>query len=408
MIYVGTSRNSNSLKAVQEALDQAMAKMIVGQSPVWALMFCGKKHDPDEVVRNIRAKAGAVSVVGGSAVGVISNTMLGYSEHELGLVLFSDDLRRPDIVSVDDISRGEWEAGHHLGQKLSAKVDHRSTVLVFYDSVRSGPPPVLNIANRFVEGIYAGLGDNNQAKLIGGGVLSDFSMSDKTYIFDGHKAVKHGAVAVVLPPELQSHTTIMHGCTPVSAFLEVTKVDGPVIYELDGRPVLDVLYENLGQVVDNLDLSDPSLIVTLGRKFGDPFAPFDEASYVNRLIVRSNPDDGSVTLFEADFEQGTQVQIMSRDNMLMVESVAEQTRKLQEQVDPQQPLFAFYVDCIGRASAFSGAEVEEASILQQSLAADVPLFGFYSGVEIAPLLGRSRPLDWTGVLTLFTKEPEPS
>ena len=78
-------------------------------------------------------------------------------------------------------------------------------------------------------------------------------------------------------------------------------------------------------------------------------------------------------------------------------------------------MFALYIDCAGRTSAFSGADVEEAAILQyrQSARADLeqaelgpetPLLGFYSGVEIAPLLGRSRPLDWTGVLTLFTLE----
>ncbi len=31
-----------------------------------------------------------------------------------------------------------------------------------------------------------------------------------------------------------------------------------------------------------------------------------------------------------------------------------------------------------------------------------PLIGFYSGVEIAPFNGYSRPLDWTGVLTTLS------
>jgi len=33
---------------------------------------------------------------------------------------------------------------------------------------------------------------------------------------------------------------------------------------------------------------------------------------------------------------------------------------------------------------------------------DIPLIGFYSGVEVAPLLGKSRGLDWTGILTVIT------
>ena len=40
-------------------------------------------------------------------------------------------------------------------------------------------------------------------------------------------------------------------------------------------------------------------------------------------------------------------------------------------------------------------------MLYEVITGEVPLLGFYSGVEIAPLMGRAQPLDWTGVLTLF-------
>ena len=34
-----------------------------------------------------------------------------------------------------------------------------------------------------------------------------------------------------------------------------------------------------------------------------------------------------------------------------------------------------------------------------------PFLGFYSGVEVAPFGAYSRPLDWTGVLTMLVKRP---
>jgi hypothetical protein len=50
----------------------------------------------------------------------------------------------------------------------------------------------------------------------------------------------------------------------------------------------------------------------------------------------------------------------------------------------------------------SGAETEEAELVVDSLAPEFPFMGFYSGVEIAPFAGgTSRPLDWTGVLTVL-------
>jgi len=70
------------------------------------------------------------------------------------------------------------------------------------------------------------------------------------------------------------------------------------------------------------------------------------------------------------------------------------------------PIGGFYINCAGRCSAFTGSEVEDAKILQEEWKQEIPLMGFYSGVELAPLLGRTRPLDWTGVLSLFTLDGE--
>ncbi len=42
---------------------------------------------------------------------------------------------------------------------------------------------------------------------------------------------------------------------------------------------------------------------------------------MNRLILTADPEAGSVTLFEPDFEVGSRVQIMARDNAVMLDSV---------------------------------------------------------------------------------------
>ncbi len=68
------------------------------------------------------------------------------------------------------------------------------------------------------------------------------------------------------------------------------------------------------------------------------------------------------------------------------------------------PFFALYFDCAGRNARFSDTLEEEASEIVAALNRhQIPLLGFYSGVEVAPLLGRSRGLDWTGVLTVFAR-----
>jgi hypothetical protein len=184
--------------------------------------------------------------------------------------------------------------------------------------------------------------------------------------------------------------------------MTITNIEGAEVFELDGRPALDVLETMLGIDVADDDGRTLSLMVTLGEKHGDPFADYDENRYVNRLILQVASDRRSITLFEPDFRSGSIVQIMSRDNGLMVQSVRNGVRLMNRQVSGRQVLMALYVDCAGRASARSGSEIEEAEVLLDEISIPAPLLGFYSGVEIAPVDGvRSRPLDWTAVLTVL-------
>ena len=146
----------------------------------------------------------------------------------------------------------------------------------------------------------------------------------------------------------------------------------------------------------------PLLSLTLGEKYGDPFAPFNENQYVNRLVMTSDLADDSMTLFEADFQAGTRVQLMVIDPWRMIESARYQTQILLAALDRQALAFGLYIDCAGRSVAFSGLEDDETAPIRELVSRHCPLLGFYSGVEIAPFLGRARPLDWTGVLALFT------
>ena len=402
IIFTGWSQSSESLKAGEETARMALGQMDPEISVGWALAFCGGRHDPGTFLRGLRSQFGEVDVVGGSAVGTITNDMIGYTGFECSIAAFPASIPKPTILSECGLDKGEKEVGQKLGSRLQEIVKDGDNVILFYDSVRSGPPPILNTGSKLLDAVYLGLA-GRQINLIGAGTVGDFQLTN-SYVFDGHQNAKQTAVAVVLPSVLSAHTIIMHGCIPISSFLEITKIEGPVVYEIDGRPALEVLNDIFDNKQDNVDKDNLSLSMTLGRKHGDPSAPYDESSYVNRLIMSTNPEDGSVTLFEADFEAGTKIQIMARDNQLMLESVKKRTRELLDSLGSLSPILGFYIDCAGRSSAFIGSEFEDAAILQTELGKDIPLLGFYSGVELAPLLGRSRPLDWTGVLTLFSLE----
>ncbi len=228
--------------------------------------------------------------------------------------------------------------------------------------------------------------------------MTDLNLSDG-WVFDGHGVRKHAAVALVFPPCVRASTIVLHGCRPVSTFMDITRIDGAEVFELDGERALDVIERRLNLTFGTSSAQHLSLIATLGQKQGDRFADYDENAYVNRLILTTNRDSGSITLFEPDFALGSKVQIMSRDSELMLQSVRGGVVNANRTNDSSDCFLNLYIDCAGRASARSGASTEEADLVVRGLDANVPLLGFYSGVEIAPFSGYSRPLDWTGVLT---------
>jgi hypothetical protein len=400
VIHVGYSANPASETAGRECVGAALAGG-PGTDLSGVMAFCGGKHDPAAFLRGLRSLTNA-PVFGGSAAGCISRDGSGYSGLESAVVGFPGELGALELLVDGTLDAGERQAGQRLGERLAASADGR-VVMLFYDSVAAVSPHRLHPASLLIEGIRDALGGRD-LMLFGGGMLTDLNLSGG-YVFDGDAPRKHAAVAVVLPPTIVADTAILHGCVPVSSFLKVTRIDGAELLELDGRPALEVLEERLAAAGWSGGERELSLSVTLGQKLGDAFAPYDENSYVNRLILKTDRERRSVTLFEPDYREGSLVQIMSRDNSLMIESVRRGTAALVARSAARSTLLWLYIDCAGRASARSGAEVEEAEILLKALPPATPMIGFYSGVEIAPVAGSSRPLDWTGVLaSLYRRE----
>ena len=395
---VGYGKSTDPAMAVRRA-----AESLGETGPVELVMaFSGGKLDPFAVRAALGERFGAVPVVGGSAAGAISRLGTGYTGFELGLVVFDDPLTAPEVVVARGLDRSEADAGAEIGARLRQSVRAPSVVMLLFDSVASTQPPKLHFASSLVAGFNRAIGDA-PVHLLGGGLLTDMNLTG-AWVFDGEGVSKHAAVALVFPSAVAAETVILHGCRPVSAFMEITRIDGATVFELDGEPALKVIERMLGLPIGGGRGHELSLLATLGQKQGDPYAPYDENAYVNRLILSANADAGSITLFEPDFERGTQVQIMSRDNGLMLDSVRRGVEELNRSIADGDNLLALYIDCAGRASARSGSSVEEAELVVQGFDPRTPLLGFYSGVEVAPFGAEpSKPLDWTGVLSVLRR-----
>ena len=392
-IVTSFGRSPVAVDAVRGCLDDM--RQHCDAPPTLVLLFGGGKLEPEVLLETLNQTLPGVPVIGGSAAGVIATSALGCTGLEVGMVAFFDPAVTPKVHATYELLERDYEAGRQLG--MSARGTHApaSAVLLFYDSVRAFQPRQLHLAGSVLDGFRSGW--QREALVIGGGLLTDLNLSDGWMLLDG-SVRRHAAAALVFPPGVSISTEVLHACRPVSAYMTITRIEGAEVFELDGDPALDVIEERIGQpLVDSA--GHPTRILTLGEKLDDPWEVGSPEDYVNRLILTGNRSVGSVTLFEPDFSEGTMVQLMQNDSQIMLDSARDGAlAAMQATAEGTDPFLRLYIDCAGRASMMSGTETEEAKVVTETLSDGVPFLGFYSGVEIAPVRGISRPLDWTGVL----------
>jgi hypothetical protein len=372
----------------------------------FALAFCSTGVNAGELLKGIQEVIGMETpVLGGSGIGIITNHVISYENCPAGLVLIEDEDIQMQMAVAEGLDKGEQRVGQELADLFSFKKNNK--IFLFYDSVKKPPkgdfPPVMNSSRPLLQGIEDKTGGN--FPIIGAGTVGDFEFSP-TIQFAGDCVKSQSATALILGGDVEVDHVIMHGCSPKDGIYHtITKIDGPVIYEIDNRPIVEVINEMYGN--DDWQKQLPVKRLSLGVNHGEKFDPdFFEGDYVNRLIVGVLPDKSGIVIFEPDFEVGTEIQFMLRDSQKMIESARNNSqsliRKIQEK--GKKPVWGFYIDCAGRTALFSESLQEEAEEVQNIFNSNnIPLFGFYSGVEIAPFLNKNRGLDWTGVLTVFSK-----
>lgn len=366
-----------------------------------AFCFHHGRHDPAEVLAGVRAELGdEARVLGGTAMGIITNAGVSYEGHEVGVAVLGG-LRPTSTVlaSATGLARtGEQDVGRALGRALAAQAgDGDLDVVLLYSSIRRGLTHPDGLALNFGTPLLSALLEaTGPVRSLAGAGLIDSIQPTHSHVFTQDGADPDAAVAVGFRDGLRMDTAVLHGCRPAGSYHTITRTDGPVVLEIDGSPALDVIDRLLGGA---LPREEYPFNVILGVNRGVRYASFDEEKYQTRLCLAVDEARRGLVMFEPDLEPGSLVQLMrvSTDFGYVQERVV----RLLDQLAGRTPLLALYADCAGRCVMGSAMPDEEGHAVRSALG-DVPLLGFYTGVEIGPVAGRPRPLDWTGVLCLLS------
>jgi hypothetical protein len=370
------------------------------------IAFCNSALDHEKYFNGLQTVVGNnVPIIGGSAIGIITNDDISYEGYPAGAAIIESETLHVRVATANDLDKDEKSAGQRLAEKLTDDIDEK-LLLIFYDSIKKAPtettPPVINASPPLIEGIEETLKPN--VPIIGGGVLGNYEFSHTKQFCGSHVDTQH-VVGSLLGGEFKPYFQITHGCIPKDGIYHtITKVEGPVLYEVDGKPIVALIDDQFG----NTDWRSQMPVgrLTIGVNYDNKFSKIKEENFVNRLITGILPDERGIVIFEPDLKEGAEILFMLRNSKMMIDSARNNSVELLDKViaNGEKPVLGLYIDCAGRTSKLSDTLTEEASEVQDAFNKyNTPLFGFYSGVEVAPLLGKSRGLDWTGVLLVFAK-----
>ena len=360
------------------------------------MLFATAHHDAQTLRDSVASVTRAAPIVGGGAIGTITNDRFGYAGDQIAVACFWLKDARCDILAEGGLLESEQAAGERLGRRLKELgTTLQSPVMLFYDAIdRTGGGVRMLMATWLLAGIKRGLGFF--PSLTGAGMMSDYACST-TKLWVGDRVAEHHAMALAFSGDVRVDSVVMHGCRPATRYYTVTKADKQVILEINGKPALRFIDELLGSAIP--PESYPFFLI-FGVNRGSKWGEFDEDSYASRLCLAVDKEHEAIVMFEPDMMEGTEFQIMYRS--LDLDYMKPKIEEVFSDLGNREPVFALYINCAGRAAGYGGIDMEDAVVLQNTVANRVPILGIYTGVEIAPVGGCPRGLDWTGVFCLFS------
>jgi hypothetical protein len=170
------------------------------------------------------------------------------------------------------------------------------------------------------------------------------------------------------------------GFTPFGPGRVVTKSKGNILYELDGKPALDLYKTYLGEKSKELPgaaLMYPMKVISK-----------DERKSIARTILNINEEENSMIL-AGDILENSKVQLM----MTTVDSIvnaAEIGAKQALESRKKKPELAILISSISRKFVLDQRVEEEVEEVIEVVGKDTTICGFYSYGEIAPFNGENN------------------
>jgi small ligand-binding sensory domain FIST len=390
---VGLSTHKDTHNAALEATQTALSQAGINTAD-FALVFATADHGAEytKLLRTVQTTAQATQVVGCSAGGVlISGKEVEQSAGIAVLTVKADSFAANRFFIPQLRGRGQ-ETGKQIAAQIRPQLGAENLLMVFPDTYN------FNSAS-FFNG-FVGDGGLN-IDVVGGGASEDGSIGE-TFQLCGDTVSNNAVSGALLSGDFCYSIGISQACQPIGPVHTVTKADRNLILELDNRPAFEVFSALLPPPLRE-DLRRTAAVVFAGMPVDAERQHIAPSEYVVRNLVGFDADQGIVAIAD-EVHEGQKIvfTLRSADG-----SRADLKRVLEKQAETwtdHKPAFGLYINCVGRGRGLYGFSDLDTSYIAQYLG-DVPIIGFFSGCEIAPIQQVESLLQYTGVLVLIGERP---
>ena len=392
MCYVGVGQSwqEDSREAGAEAARLAWDQMGQEWEPQFALVFGDVKYDQQKMLDGITSVLGQAPMIGCSGAAQISPA--GASTGSVVVMALKSD-RHVDVQTGigQGISQDDFAAGQVVARQVLAPLPETSVYSTTV--VKSGdrfieikpytfimlPDGLAGDGNRVLEGALSVLGPTFQ--VIGGSAADDFSF-EKTYQYHDGRAYSDAVAGALFITKIPTAVGVGHGWRPIGKSMIVTKSEGNVVQELDGKPAIRAYEELFGveaqelieQPLGNMALTNPLGIpdVMGGYRLRHPIRAFEDGSISCAATI---PENAVVRIMTATLDE----------NVTAVHQAAERAL---EGLGRSEPVVAIVFDCgarfMLRGHEGTQREIEE---IRRVIGEEIPIVGFFTFGEQAPTLG---------------------
>ncbi len=309
-------------------------------------------------LRNLYPKA---QFLGSSTAGEIHDVAV-YDDSMVATAVEFDDTR----IVTKQISIDDYESSADGGRRLAEDLIGEDLVHVFVlsDGIQVN-------GSELVEGITELLPDH---VTVTGGLSGDGERFERTFVL-GEGDPRSGSVVAMglYSSSLVVGYASLGGWDQFGPERLITKSEGNVLFELDGRSALDLYKDYLGEHADGLP--GTGLLFPLALRASEEERP------VVRTILGVNEENQSLT-FAGDIPQGSLARLMKANFDRLVDGAAGAAREIS--IGDMSPGLAILISCVGRKMVLKQRVEEEVEAVQDVFGTDTALTGFYSYGEISP------------------------